>query len=304
MREILLFTTLLLTSCNSLFSPFGSRQPVEKFDTTDNIQLDDYWYQGEAQILTYNLVQNRYRDQHPGEVILIQVTEDFNTKEQVKSDDMKKDENTATVIKTNIIERFTTGVYDYSMMTSTFTGVTPPFPTYKITHSSQDWCGQSMVQVNLVDDYYVHRLFSYFESEGDQVNQVPPVLLEDEIFNLIRLAPEKIRSGKVKMVPAMKVLRLLHIAPDPQPTEIGIDMGQDTSSLTILMPQIERKRTISFLTRVPHTILGWEDTYQSVFDQQPRTTRAYLKAEKKIPYWQLNKKEDVQLRESLGLRLY
>jgi len=49
-------------------------------------KLDDYWYQGKAEISSYQLEQARYSDVHPGEAVLVFVTEDFLTDKQVKND--------------------------------------------------------------------------------------------------------------------------------------------------------------------------------------------------------------------------
>ena len=40
-------------------------------------KLGDYWYQEATEISRYELQQNRYADVHPGEAVLIFVTEDF-----------------------------------------------------------------------------------------------------------------------------------------------------------------------------------------------------------------------------------
>ena len=46
-----------------------------------------YWFQGKAELTSYTLSQARYGELHPGEAILIFVTEDFSRKKQVKLDD-------------------------------------------------------------------------------------------------------------------------------------------------------------------------------------------------------------------------
>lgn len=304
MRPYFILILSLFIACRSEDSTFSDKNTLDKFEDHSDIHLPDYWYEGQAQILTFNLTQNRYNNEHPGEAILIQVTEDFNTDLQVKSDGVSPESNTTPVIKTNLIERFTTGVYDYSMMTSTFTGVEFPCPTYKVTHSSQDWCGQSLVQINKQANQFQHRLFSYFESEGDQVKHLPQVWLEDEIFNLIRIAPDKIKSGQVLMLPSSKIQRLLHLPTQEVETTIHLESSRDTSRLSLSMPSLKREKTISFLSKPPYTITGWEDIYPSAFDQKLRRTKAYLKSVNKLAYWELNGAENINLREELGLRLY
>ena len=124
---------------------FGKSSPI----------LGSYWYQGKAELTSYELDQARYRDNHPGEVVLIQVTEDFLTDKQVKNDHYKNP-NSIPILKTNLMKKFTTGLYDYSIMNSVFTSVDPAYgiKTLKTTFSSQDWCGQSFLQANLRNKQY------------------------------------------------------------------------------------------------------------------------------------------------------
>ena len=62
------------------------------------------------------------------------------------------------ILKLNLIKRFNTGIYDYSMMKSVFT----PIPseqqqlskTLKVSTTRQDWCGHVYLQYNLEGDHY------------------------------------------------------------------------------------------------------------------------------------------------------
>ena len=53
---------------------------VEVLETT----LDEYWYQGKAEISRFELQQSRYGEVHQGDAVMIFVTEDFRTDIQVK----------------------------------------------------------------------------------------------------------------------------------------------------------------------------------------------------------------------------
>ena len=118
--------------------------PSEGFST--------YWYQGKAEVNRYALTQARYGEMRNGDALMVFVTEDFLVNEQVKFEGGSKSPKTG-VLKLNWIERFNTGIYDYSLMTSVFSPVDQS-PVLKVTCSVQDWCGQAFVQLNQRKDGY------------------------------------------------------------------------------------------------------------------------------------------------------
>lgn len=278
---------------------------VEK---TAAVQLDKYWYQGKAEVSHYNLQQNRYRDVHPGEAILIFVTEDFLTDKQVKNDNYQNP-NSTNVLKTNLIRRFTTGLYDYSIMSSVFTPVkTDVFPnTLKVTTSTQDWCGQTFMQVNWRDKNYETQIRSYFESEGDETFDVPNAMLEDEIFNRIRINPQALPTGKTKMLPSLTIARLLHRKFEPMEVEASLSSyageefsGKNLQIYTVKYPAINRTVAVVFEKASPYKIAGWKDSYPG-FDGKVRTSVAKRTNTLMTPYWQQNGLEDTAKRKELGV---
>jgi hypothetical protein len=55
----------------------------------ENINFEEwgkYWFQGKAEISSFDLEQYRYGEMRAGEAVLIFVTEDFSRKKQVKLD--------------------------------------------------------------------------------------------------------------------------------------------------------------------------------------------------------------------------
>ncbi|NJL73798.1 MAG: hypothetical protein HC892_00945 [Saprospiraceae bacterium] len=86
--------------------------------------FEEYWYKGLAEVNSYDLQQSRYGEMRQGEAVLVFVTEPFSASKQVKLDDPERAGNdNVSVLKTNAIRKFNTGIYDYSMMTSVFTPV-------------------------------------------------------------------------------------------------------------------------------------------------------------------------------------
>lgn len=282
--------------------------PVSIWPADSLPRLGNYWKQGKAEISRFELQQHRYRDVHPGEAVLVMVTEDFLTDQQVKND-RYENPNSIPVLKTNLLTRFTTGIYDYSIMTSAFTPVNAAgFPmTLKTTHSSQDWCGQTFMQVNWAGDAYKVQVRSYFESEGDVDTTVAPAVLEDELWNRIRMQPEQLPTGKVRMLPSATVARLLHIPFSPIETDatlgeyVGNDFaGQGLRAYKVVFPSLQRSLEIVFEAQAPHLIAGWTDAYPG-FDGQIRRTVAKRTHLILDDYWTHNSLNDKGMRNRLGL---
>lgn len=301
---------LILNSCqtensNSIQSP----QALQVANTTDNSKLSDYWYQGKAEINRYTLQQNRYKDVHPGEAVLVFVTEDFLTDKQVKNDNYTNP-NSVGVLKTNFLRRFTTGIYDYSIMSSVFTptDVRNHPQTLKVTNSVQDWCGQTFMQINKGESNYKVQLRSYFESENDQNFEVKDVILEDELFNRIRMNPAALPTGKMQLLPSATITRLLHLEFKPLNAQLsntaytGNDFeGKDLRVYQVKFPNLKRTLEIIYEANEPYAILGWMDTYPSVFDKKLRTTIAKRTHSLLSPYWSKNGLADEKLRAEIGL---
>lgn len=288
---------------------FGStEQKYISYDET-SVELDASYFQGEAEILTYTLNKGRYKDVHEGEAILVFVGEDFLTDKQVKNDNYTS-EKSVPVLKSNYFQRFTTGVYDYSIMTSTFT---PTFydtvnHSIKVTSSSQDWCGQTFMQLNNSSSLKIS-MNSYFESEGDTTFTLDKSYLEDEIFNLVRLNPKVLPVDTFNVVPALHYLRTSHL-PTNNYEAIGelcpYSEGGEVDSLlmqySFTIPQIKRTVTIVFDPQDHNVIQKWTEVYPTVFDGKLKTTTATLKGRKKLPYWNLNSVKDELYRDSLNLK--
>ena len=56
------------------------------FAQENAIKKTNYWTQGKAEVNVYELSQNRYKENHSGNVVSIFVTEDFLTEKQVKNE--------------------------------------------------------------------------------------------------------------------------------------------------------------------------------------------------------------------------
>ena len=290
--------------------------PSNKLESPADTLLDssrtDYWNEGLAEISRYSLMQNRYKDVHPGEVVMIFVKEDFLTDAQVKNETYQTP-NSTPVLKNIVSTKFTTGLYDYTLATNVFSPFDQEkFPGVLKTQSmSSEWCGTTYTQLNHRDSKYKIESRSYFEKEGDKNYQVDDAVLEDELFNLIRFDPKGLPTGTIDLIPSVSFSRMTHIA--LRPLEATADHMNYTgkefddvavSTYKITFPQLNRTKTIYYASDFPHKILGWDDTYPSMFDKKLRTTKARLTHQIRNAYWNENKAEDADQRSSLGLSRY
>lgn len=314
MRNFLGFFILLLlvTACNSSARDAQVNNVVKpeypEVGSRFSGVLPDYWYQGKAEINTYELEQVRYGEVHPGIATLIFVSEDFLPGSQVKND-RYTDPNSTPIIKTNQIRRFTTGIYDYSVMSSVFTPTqTDKFPhSFKVTTSSQDWCGQSFGQFNYEGgDVWKAQLRSYFEAEGDKTEAISGDWLEDEVFNRLRIDPQGLPIGEQMVVPALSYLLLTHkpMAAVKAVTQLTVYNGSDfnvarSMEYSITFPSLDRTVSIVFNPEPPYEIAGWTETFPS----RGRELKTIARLKKRIlePYWQQNSPEYAEQRKELGL---
>lgn len=308
---------LLLLACSA--DPEAAKTTVPAASPV-SAEFSRYWYAGQAELSRYQLQQNRYDNIHPGEAVLVFVTEDFLPNKQVKMEGGKTAETATSVLKMNQMRRFATGIYDYSINTSVFTPVaTSQFPhTFKVATSVQDWCGQTYSQLNLRRNKYHLEAHSYFQQEADQVDSLEAVVLEDELWTRLRLDPKTLPLGKLRLIPGTVASRLRH-----QPLRIetasaeltsyrGVvfkpaQVGATLQAYTLVYPNTKRTLTIVFEQAFPYLIAGWEDTYdgqmrfgnQTYGSAKPLTTRAIRTTTLKSDYWQRHTRADSVRRRQL-----
>ena len=301
----LILTTLFIFSCNTEVTKEISKQIAEaKIDAKTfkpaqklSKQFKDYWYAGEAEISSYKLEQARYGEMRDGNAVLVFVTEDFLPEEQVKADNYSKD-NTP-VLKLNATKNFNTGIYPYSIMQSTFYPVTNNKHAIKISASIQEWCGHVYAQLNNRDDFEIIS-HSYFQSEADQNLMLKKTITENEIWTQLRINPQSLPTGIIKVIPSLEFLKLKHIKFQALKARAMLDKG----TYTLYYPDLDRTLTINFTEIFPYDILGWKETYRDGYG--PNAKKMSTKATKikslKSAYWSKNSNNDEALRETLGLQ--
>ncbi|XLS30515.1 septum formation inhibitor Maf [Flavobacteriaceae bacterium M23B6Z8] len=263
-------------------------------------EFSDYWYQGEAEITSYELTQARYGELREGNAVLVFVTEDFLPKEQVKAD--RRSSDNIPVLKLNTTKNFLTGIYPYSIMTSTFYPVQRKTHAIKVSNSVQEWCGHVYAQLNNRDNFEISA-HSYFESEADQNFTLEKNILEDELWTQIRLNPEALPTGSLKVIPSMEFIRLKHKAFKAYEAKASLSKKETATVYTLEYPELNRSLRIEFTNSFPFYIEQWEETFISGFGAEAKklVTKAVKKNRIKSPYWQKNANVDVHLRDSLGI---
>lgn len=266
-----------------------------------------YWYQGLAEITSFELRQQRYGAEHQGEAVLIFVTEDFSKQKQVKLDrpESATQEDILKVLKLNSSRSFITGIYPYQAMISTFTPVFEDSPSPKISGSVTEWCGISYTEFRHGPKGYQINLHSYFEQEADTEWQLD-ALPEDELWNLIRLKGSQVPVGTKTLIPGIWQQRISH---NPfEAVEANLSLSSDEAipelelygdyyTYSITYPSRQAELHIFFEKEFPFRILGWRERIERDKDY----TLAIRKADMMTDYWRQNRPEYEIRRRSLGL---
>lgn len=277
--------------------------------------FDDYWFRGLAELNRFELTQSRYGELHDGEAVFVFVTEPFLRDKQVKHE-FGDGSNAEQVLKLNNYRRFYTGVYPYTMLTSTFVPAKREGPAHKVTQTVQEWCGQAFAQMNLDDAKtgYDVQSFSYFQKEGDRKFELDTTRLEDSLFTQIRKDPEGLPTGEIQLLPSLVFLRLMHRPWKVSTAEASLSGPSKTSfsdapvrTYTLEYPAYDRTLSIYFEDAFPHRIVGFEESYEALFnpeggEPQRLTTRAKLTKSIMLDYWSRHGNDDAVWRDVLGLQ--
>jgi len=272
-------------------------------------KFSSHWYQGQAEITRFELKQARYGEIHEGDAVQIFVTEPFLKDQQVKRD--FGNDPSISVLKLNFTKKFTTGIYPYSLMTSIFTevGYEDCF-TPKVTFSSQEWCGNIYAQMNYRDKSYETQIHSYFQAEQDHSYNLDDAHLEDELWTLIRIAPNRLPLGDIKMIPSLEYSRLAHLETKVYEAETKLSKKTDRRfskkevyAYQVAYKGLSRSLEIFFEMEAPYAILGWQEVapHGSGEDASEMTTLAVRSHTMLSDYWNKNGKKDRDLRKKLGL---
>lgn len=270
-----------------------------------------HWGDGKAEISSYRVVQPRYGEHREGYGVMIFVTEDMNRNTMIKVESPTPKEERLYVLKLNNVLKFTTGIYDYSVMTSVFSAVegykgNAPFELVKVNLSSQEWCGHVFDEARVVAGQIKGELNSYFEREGKHPYSLDlPTEFESEDHLLIRIRELKSSSmapGTSRDVSLMRSLwsiRTRHRPHSLVPGKISKGMpgpvtaGEERYEAIPWTISTEGwEKTIWVEAAYPHRIVKWEDSAGG---------RGVLMKTVRAPYWSMKKDTDLVHRDHLGI---
>jgi len=296
---LLFFFISIIYSCTE-----NNLKPIDKvikekskiYKVKKHKNFNQYWYDGNAEITSYKLSQVRYGEIHEGRAVTIFVTEDFLPEKQVKAD--YQNEKNIPVLKLNSTKKFLTGVYPYSLMTSTFSPVDNDIHPLKITFSSQEWCGNTFMQLNNRKNFEID-FYSYFESNSDKKLSLEKNVLENSFWNLARINPYQIKKGRYKIIPSFEFLALNHKKIKPYDAEVNLLKQDNLLNLTIYYPELKRKLILNLTEDFPFTIESWEE--HMVRGEKKLVTKAEKIEKIKVKYWNKNSNKDKIIREKLRI---
>ncbi|MFS4492051.1 septum formation inhibitor Maf [Maribacter sp. 2308TA10-17] len=278
---------------NTEVAPMVVKKPISE-------EFKKYWYAGEAEITSYKLEQARYGEIREGNSVLIYVTEPFHNQKQVKAD--RSNTDNIPVLKLNSTKNYLTGIYPYSIMSSSFYPVHDNSHAIKVSFSSQEWCGHVYAQLNNRDDFEIMS-HSYFESESDVSRTMEKTILENELWNKIRINPEGLPTGNLKIIPSLEYIRLTHKELKSYDAIVSLSTKNKITTYKIEYKELNRTLEINFTSAFPHTIESWSDSFKDGYGANAKmltSTGTKLKSIKS-PYWRKNSNEFLPLRDSLGL---
>jgi len=285
------------------------RAPGQPEGNTDFWQ---HWGDGKGELSSYRVQVSRYGELRTGWTVLIFVTEDISRTTRLKDESgTLAPAERVPVLKLNRVTKFTTGIYDYALMSSTFSSINPErgrpaFEPLKLSFSAQDWCGQVFQLLLPQRDQVELTLHSYFENTGDQMQNLPlpaHAAFEDNLPVWIReLGGEQMPVGErreLQLLPSAWSVRAGHGKIAFQPGGIFKDEGGTVQTALGKLPawrwqwQVgERTETYWVEQAYPHRILKWQSSEGSSGELQKSV---------RLPYWQLHGNADLPYRDQLGL---
>ena len=172
----------------------------------------------------------------------------------------------------------------------------------KVSASIQEWCGQVYTQLNNRKKYEIIS-HSYFQGENDQTFGLKKTALENEVWNRLRIDPDALPVGKLKMIPSFEYLRLSHKELKAYEVNAEFYTIDDLNIYKLEYPDLNRVLKIYFGRNFPFTIEKWEESYTSGFGENAKllTTKAVKKQLIKSDYWNKNSNKNLPLRDKLEI---
>lgn len=152
-----------------------------------------FWDDGKAEVAVYNATRTIYKKQRRFEYTVITVSETFNKKYRVKTEDYQRSD-LYNVMKLNAFARIQTDKYPYHFLSSLFFLRSNTISADKFTISSQEWCGNTFKSFLNQDNHFLFSYNSYWDGEGRGERKLEnDFLFEDQLGYSLRSL--KFREG-------------------------------------------------------------------------------------------------------------
>lgn len=258
------------------------------------------WGDGNAELSGYRATSMRYGAPRAAEIVLVYVTEPHDPATRIKDD---RAPAPLQVLKLNACETFRTGIYPYSIMTSTFAPVDrypgPRFQPSKITLTAQEWCGHVFFGLWPLPGGARARGSSYFTGEGegdvDHTLALPDdALFEDALLIQLRELDGPFAEGAARwsgpLVPALWRARKAHVPLAPVAATITRETRDGRVHFTLTAGA--HQCTYQVEDGGARRVLAWRSSDGS---------EATILETARLPYWKLNGPGDEAERAKLGL---
>ncbi len=187
MKKLILLCLLLTAlSCEKRNLQHNVPYPNSEFIDQD-WAMNKLWEDGLAEVAHYDAEMVIYNQVRSFDNVLITVKEEFNEAFNVKTDDYSRDD-LFSVMKVNRFLRLETENYPYHFLTSLFFKRNKPEQLHKMTHTGQEWCGNTFKQFELTPTSYDYDYNSYFDGYGDGYRTIVGnnMLWEDQLPYVLR----------------------------------------------------------------------------------------------------------------------
>ncbi|OEK07228.1 hypothetical protein [Roseivirga misakiensis] len=182
---LVLFT--ILVACEGQPSATDEINYANSEQFNHNWAMDKIWEDGQAEVAHYDAEMVVYGRIRKFDNVYITVKEEFNKDFNVKTNDYERDD-LFSVMKVNMFARFETENYPYHFLTSLFFKREKPEQLHKMTHTGQEWCGNTFKQFELTSSGYEYDYNSYFDGYGDgrMAIEGTDLLWEDQLPYVLR----------------------------------------------------------------------------------------------------------------------
>ncbi len=239
-------------------------------------QFVNYWYNDKTEINEYSVHQIINGVEKKAGLSLTFATETFSKSRHVitKAPNANINDQIIVLHNNSLLESGTS-----STMNSIFTPLNLEETPYSISalSSTQNLKYQYNTKIDKVKNSFTISFSSYADHESNDSYQIPLTILEDALFNRIRIAPESIPSGTVNLIKSLQTQPAHQAELKPAAARIQFLKSESTSTCKVEYMHSDRTVIINFNEEFPHKITSW-----SVHDTNNYSFEATLKRTNKV----------------------